>query len=202
MLLQATIEIANTERWALELGELAAPAEIASMLRKSAYEVTVVDQFHRVARRYFERAGYRAVWERPFPTGARGRPASVDIALFNNATESELRLELGVYSRAKLKLDSEKLAALSGDALNEYPDVVNMLMLWEVRSTKLTAAEATKAMKRFKRDASLISNAGYAIDPLLASAVDLFVAESDDHRHAVVGLFEVKSQQTTAPRPV
>ena len=56
MLLQASIEIANTERWALERGEKPAPAALGGMLRTGAYEVTVVDRFHRLARRYFEHA--------------------------------------------------------------------------------------------------------------------------------------------------
>lgn len=95
MLLQAAIEIANAERWALEIGDAPAPPSLQQTLRRSAYEVTVVDVLHRVARRYFDQHGYRAVWERAFLTGQRGRPESVDISLFESATGSETRIELG-----------------------------------------------------------------------------------------------------------
>jgi len=191
MLLQATIELAHTERWALERGELQAPPEIASRLRTDAYEVTVVDQFHRIARRFFERNGYRAVWERPFPTGLPGHPTSIDIAAFNNATGSELRIELGVYSRTKLKTDSIKLASLTEEALSDYSEVVNMILLWAVRRTKLTRAEASKAMRRFNEDALRVSGDGYTVSPLLSSSADLFAAEPSHNRSVTVGLFEV-----------
>lgn len=51
-----SLSIANTERWALERGEPSPPPALAGLLRTSAYEVTVVDQFHRLVRRHFERA--------------------------------------------------------------------------------------------------------------------------------------------------
>lgn len=159
MLLQAAIEIANTERWALERGEQSAPAALAGMLRKTAYEVTVVDGFHRIARRYFERGGYRAVWERPFPMGGKGRPLAVDVALFG-ADNTETRIELGIYSQTKLKSDAEKLHKLATETLPNYPNVVSRLALWEIKSTKLTAKKATDAMNSFKSGAAAASTQG------------------------------------------
>jgi hypothetical protein len=191
MLLQASIELAHTERWALERGELAAPPEIASRLRTDAYEVTVVDQFQRVARRFFERNGYRAVWERPFHTGRPGHPASVDIAAFNNGSEHELRIELGVYSKAKLRDDSRKLAALAHQTLADYPDVVNILLLWALRKTKLTRAETTRVMDQFKDHCELATGDDCGVEVLISSSADLFEPEAKHHRHVTVGLFKV-----------
>src|SRR3954454_17529480 len=64
VVLQGAIELANVERWVLEHGEADPPSGLSGALRKSAYEVTVVDRFHRLARRDFDRRGYVSVWER------------------------------------------------------------------------------------------------------------------------------------------
>lgn len=196
MLLQASIEIANAERWALEIGDLPTPAGLQPNLRRSAYEVTVVDVLHRVARRYFDRLGYRAVWERPFRTGSRGRPESVDIALFDSASQREVRLELGLYSAAKLRDDSQKLARLSTTPLDGFGTIENILLLWEVTEEKLVQATARDAMRKFKVDAAsaLAAGATHRVAPLLASSVDLFVAESGAGRRATAGLFELVPQ--------
>ena len=78
MLLQASLEIASAERWALEIGGAPVPPSLQPTLRRNACEVTVVDALYRVARRYFDQHGYRAVWERSFQTGQPGRPEVVD----------------------------------------------------------------------------------------------------------------------------
>jgi hypothetical protein len=192
MLLQASLSIANTERWALEQGEEPPPQALAGLLRTSAYEVTVVDHFHRLARRHFESRSYRAVWERPFHTGTQGRPPSVDVSLFRAEEGTETRIELGLYTKAKVNSDAAKLHQLREISLPGYGTVRNLIALWDVKSTRLTAAEGTKAMKRFKRDAAAISTNAFTVNPLLASAVDLFVVEPAAHRYAVIGLFEIQ----------
>lgn len=192
MLLQAAIEIANAERWALERGEPPRPAALAGMLRTTAYEVTVVDAFHRIARRHFERGSFRSVWERPIRTGRQGRPYSIDVSLFRESDGTETRIELGLYTKAKLGEDADKLHRQSANGvLADYPTVINLLAFWEIKSTKLTHAEARDSMRRFKTDAGSVSGGGLTVSALLASSVDLFVAETGDHRHATVGLFEL-----------
>lgn len=192
MLLQASLSIANTERWALEYGEQPAPTALSGLLRRNAYEVTVVDRFHRLARRHFERGGYRAVWERPFPTGSRGRPPTVDVSLFDAQEQVESRIELGSYGKSKLESEAAKLHQLAGAVLPGYGTVVNLIALWDVRSTRLTRGEGKTAIDRFKSDASAVSTGAFTVSPLLASLVDLFAVEPGDHRHAVVALFKVQ----------
>ena len=194
MLLQASIEIANAERWALEIGDRPAPSSLRQNLRRTAYEVTVVDIFHRVARRYFDRHGFRAVWEQPFHSGGRGRPESVDISLFDSAAGESTRLELGLYSKTKLKDDARKLEKLASNTLGAFRLVDNLLLLWDVREQRLTQATATAAMNTFKIDAATATAAlssGMTVAPVLSSSVDLFVAKSAGARHATVGLFSV-----------
>lgn len=191
MLIQASLSIANTERWALEHGEQPPPQVLAGLLRDSAYEVTVVDHFHRFARRHFERGGDRAVWERPFPTGRQGRPPSVDVSLFNAQGASETRIELGIYNKAKLSLEAAKLQGLATTTAAGYPTIRNLIALWEVRHSRLTKTEATSAMKKFKADATKVSTSAFTVSPLLASAVTLFAPDPKKGRYAVVALFEV-----------
>jgi hypothetical protein len=193
MLLQASISIANTERWALERGESAPPPALTGLLRDRAYEVTIVDIFHRLARRHFEQGGFRAVWERPFRTGARGRPFSVDLSLFDPTGGAERRVELGAYSKAKLEEDATKLKRLSLEAaVPGFGNVESFVALWAIRSDKLTSQRATVWMHTFKTDAAAVSaNSTFSALPLLSSSVDLFAANSEEHRYATVGLFQV-----------
>jgi hypothetical protein len=194
MLFQASIEIANAERWALEIGDSPVPAPLQQALRRSAYEVTVVDIFHRIARRFFEQYHYRAVWERPFQTGKAGRPEAIDIALFDAEAHEETRLELGLYSRTKLKSDATKLARLAADFIQGFETVHNFLMLWEITEERLTKITSRTAMEAFKADSAEITLAqgAYVARPLLASSIDLFVAKSGASRQATIGLFQME----------
>ena len=191
MLLQASLAISNTERWALEWGDNDPPAALKGLLRTDAYEVAVVDSFHRIARRYFEQNGYYAAWERPFPTGQQGRPYSVDVSLFHSASGTEVRLELGGYTKAKLKSDAKKLHDLTSQTLSGFGTVQNHVLLWDLMSSRLTEKAATRAMKKFKSHAADVSTGGLLVEPLVASAIDLFVAEPGKHKHAVVALFDI-----------
>lgn len=192
MLLQAAVSISNTERWALELEETPPPVELAGMLRTTAYEVAVVDRFHLIAQRYFERAGSRAVWERPFQTGKKGRPKSIDVVLFQQDDKRETRVELGRYSKVKLEADTEKLAGLNFNTLAEYPKVRSLVALWDERASRLTHAAATRWMHDFTDDAKEIADAtDIAVKPMLSSCVDLFAAKAKEYRYVVVALFEV-----------
>lgn len=191
MLLQASIEMANAERWALEIGDHPVPASLQQNLRRAAYEVTVVDAVHRIARRYFERHGYLAIWERSFQTGRRGRPETVDIALLDANNQREIRIELGLYSKPKLSDDANKLAKLTANAVPGFETIDNLVMLWEISASRLTRAQVTAAMQRFRTDSTsvAIAGGGQVVTPLLASSVDLFVAQSGSYRFATVGLF-------------
>ena len=196
MLLQASIEIANAERWALEIGDPPIPPSLQANLRRNAYEVTVVDALHRVARRYFDQHGHRAVWERTFQTGKPGRPESIDISLFRDATHLETRIELGLYSKSKLNEDATKLARLVASVIDGYPTVQNLLILWEISEKKLTRKIVVDAMSAFKTDADAlqIDNGQQEIRPLLASGIDLFVGKRSASRCATVGLFQLVPQ--------
>jgi hypothetical protein len=81
VVLQGAIELANVERWVLQHGEQAPPAGLNDRLRRNAYEVTVVDRFHRLARRDFERQGYVSIWERPLKTGKRASESGRCVAV-------------------------------------------------------------------------------------------------------------------------
>jgi hypothetical protein len=192
VLLQAAIETANVERWALEHGEAAAPAGLKGLLRKNAYEVTVVDAFHRLARRQFERLGYVGVWERPLLKGTRGRPKTIDVSLFDITGKKETRIELGLYDKSKLRSDAQKLreeADLPG--LPGYVVEANHLLLWQVRSDKTTDQVLSDWIESFVADALEVSSQEFDVRLLLASTVDLFAAGPRASQYAVVGLFEV-----------
>lgn len=192
VLLQAAIETANIERWVLEHGETP-PRGLKGMLRKNAYEVTVVDAFHRLARRHFERHGFVGVWERPLHTGAQGRPKTIDVSLFDTANKRESRIELGLYTKGKLKKDALKLhQERLKHGLPGYSIDANFLVLWELRESKTTAAVVSSWMATFKKDAKAASTNAFTVEPLVASTVDLFAAADSGHRYGVVGLFRVQ----------
>lgn len=211
MLLQASIEIANAERWALEIGDSPPPPSLQQNLRRAAYEVTVVDVLHRVARRYFEQQNFRAIWERPFHTGKRGRPESIDICLFRKGSDAEgdkpaiagkeLRLELGLYSATKLIADCKKLARLASKTLDGFPVIENLVLLWDVEEQPLIKATSKEALARFQVDAKSVFKDGQAFTavPLLASSIDLFVAKNGASRRATAGLFEVRPSSLPVP---
>ncbi len=87
-LLEGALESANITRWVLERGALEPPTSSSTSTRRSAYEVSVVDEFHRLGQPTFERQSVAAMWERPILTGKRGRPESIDIALFDSARKT------------------------------------------------------------------------------------------------------------------
>lgn len=189
LLLQAAIETANVERWALEHGEQAPPSGLKGLLRKNAYEVSVVDAFHRLARRHFERHGYVGVWERPLTTGKVGRPKTIDVSLFDTTNQQEGRIELGGYTKTKVKSDSKKLyGEAQNPGLPNYTVAFNVLALWQVRESKTTDALMDGWVTTFKADAAAASTGQYSVELLRASVMDIFVADASGHRYAVVGL--------------
>lgn len=197
VLVQGAIEIANVERWALDHGNSPAPA-IAGLLRDSAYEVTVVDVLHRLARREFEKQNVFAVWERPLATGKKGRPRTIDISLFDRpapgstTTLEETRIELGLYSKKKLKDDATKLHdERSTPYAKGYSVGRNILLLWDVEDAKNSKIAAKAARDLFVKDAAAASTKKRTVALLVCSCVDLFAANDGDHRVARVGLFEV-----------
>lgn len=147
-LLEGALESANVTRWVLERGQTKGPTGIGGTLRKHAFEVSVVDQFHRLAQSWFARADVAAVWERPFPTGKRGKPLAVDIALFNETKKIESRLEFGSYTKTKLRDDARKLADLQDTSLAGYPKVENFVLLWEEHADKENSRDNLIAASR------------------------------------------------------
>jgi hypothetical protein len=192
VLVQAAIDIANVERWALGHSELSPPAGLKGLLRTNAYEVTVVDIFHRLARREFERSGYVAIWERPLLTGARGRPRTVDVSLFKENAKTESRVELGLYTRTKLKNDAKKLFDESGTpGLPGYSIDFNVLALWDIAAVKTTDELLKNWWRTFVADGKAASTKDYRVRPLLGSIVDLFTPRAGANQYAAVGLFDV-----------
>lgn len=195
-LLEGALESANITRWVLDRDAPPLPSSLSAKERTRAYEVSVVDEFHRLGQRTFERHGLSAMWERPILTGRRGRPESIDIALFDAADKTETRLEFGVYSAAKLKDDSEKLARLSAITLDDFPRTEGFVLLWsETRSLSNTAKELANASGRLTDAAGRVSSA--SVTHLATSSIDLFSSELDKPRVAVVGAFCVVPQPTT-----
>lgn len=203
VLTHGAVEATNVERWALQFGAPPAP-DLVGALRRSAYETDVVGTIHTLAQRYWERRGEAAVWERPFPTGQRGRPPAVDIALFNAATGTETRIEFGLCSvtaagnltRTKLAEDVEKLVDLAPSTLDNYPNVRNYVILWhQFRGPRLTMTKARRvAVRRMFVDfaASVTDRLeGAAVTMMMVSGGPLF-SETANLRHWVaVGLFSV-----------
>jgi hypothetical protein len=192
ILLLGSIELANVERWALQHGERSAPPGLEGLLRTSAYEVTVVDRFHRLARRDFERQGYVSVWERPLTTGQRGRPKTIDVSLFDTSASEETRLELGLYTKTKLRDDAQKLFdERANPFLDGYSVRHNFIALWALREQATKGDTARQWMRTFLADAAEVSTDAMTVRPLVASTMDLFIADANHARYAVVGLFEV-----------
>lgn len=189
-LLEGAIESANVTRWILERGSVPLPTELADHDRKHSYEVTVVDEFHRLAQRSFERQGVAAMWERPILTGSRGRPESVDISLFDKTRSTETRLEFGLFTASKVRTNSEKLVGLGGRTLPNYSTLENYILLWVERTTKPnTDAELRANASVFTKAA--VGVTGAKVAHLLTSAVDLFSSKENEPRVATIGLFEM-----------
>lgn len=208
MLTQAALSVTNTERRVLDRDR---PESIAAISQdaqsRSAYEVTVVDRFYQLGQRAFERRHARAVWERSYPTGVPGRPSATDVCLFTSTQlmnddepMRETRLEFGTYNLGKLRSDAIKLHNLMSTVDPNYPEVVNLLLLWEEVDTKMTADGLRSRVSKMHRHAGRVSlettfgkhkPSPATVDLLMVSGVDLFAETEDGHRTAYVGLFKV-----------
>lgn len=120
MVTQVALASASIERWALSrvandqrrrVGS-SVPAELRESAKRHQYEVSVVEAFLRLGAQSFAAHQTEALWERQFRHGRRGRPISVDVALFNEVRGEEAWIEFGEYSVAKVKSDSKKLIEL------------------------------------------------------------------------------------------
>ena len=203
VLTYGAIESSNVERWALEFGAPDAPP-IAGTLRRSAYETDVVGNIHRSGQRYWLERNEAAVWERPFPTGERGRPPAVDIALFSAVHARETRLEFGLYStpgtaptKTKLRDDAAGLFDHLDTVEASYDTIENYIVLWyETRSSSSTG-RPTAARRRTLRD-KFVSHAekvsddatGYSVDLLKCLAGPLFTP-NDEHHWVMIALFKL-----------
>lgn len=189
-LLEGALESANITRWILDRDAPQLPSGLSAKERHHAFEVSVVDEFHRLGQRSFERSGQAAMWERPILTGRRGRPESIDIALFDQTAGAETRLEFGIYSATKLKEDSEKLARLAPSTLAGFPQTDGFVLLWsETTSLPNSGRELVKASAKFSAAAAKVTAA--TVTHLATSAIDLFSSELDKPRMATVAAFQV-----------
>ncbi len=198
------IEATNVERWGLEFGA-PEPPNIGGTLRRNAYETDVVGNLHRIGQRYWLQRGEAAVWERPFLTGARGRPPAVDIALFNQAGNKETRLEFGLYgsatsplSKAKLNTDIKGLVKHAGDKANGYPNVENYMLHWyQVRGRGMRFAmtadrkmELRDIFRVHAKDVTTAANGAYTVDFLRCVGGPLH-SPVQEHHWATVALFKL-----------
>lgn len=189
-LLEGALESANVTRWILDRDAPQLPSGLSAKERTHAYEVSVVDEFYRLGQRSFERRGLAAMWERPILSGRRGRPESIDIALFDEAAGIETRLEFGIYTQSKLKDDSEKLAKFAGSALSGYPQTEGFVLLWtETTSLPNSGVELARASTKFSAAAAKVTST--TVTHLATSAIDLFSSDLDKPRMATVAVFQV-----------
>lgn len=193
----------NVERWALAFGA-ATPPDIPGTMRRASYETDVVGSIHRLGQRYWERRGEAAVWERPFPRPGRGRPPAVDIALFNAVTQTETRVEFGLFSDsargeptgAKLADDSAKLLELSSESHEDFPHIANYVVLWhEFRGprTSMTTKRRNAMRTRCREFAASASTDDLTVDLLMLTGGHLFPDVDDEHHWIAVALFRVLS---------
>ena len=198
MLTQAAVTITNVERWAQERTlEIAAerggtyesvvPPDVRVSAKRLQYEVSVVDEFLRLAAHSFALNGSEAVWERPFRTGVRGRPPTIDVALFNARRREESRIEFGYYSKAKLRDDARKLADLPVEGGLR---VTNYLILWRLRSSPLYK-NSVQWRDECLADAAEVSDGRCSVELRVASSQHVFVAKPNDDGVVDVGLFSV-----------
>ncbi|WP_412021255.1 hypothetical protein [Brachybacterium epidermidis] len=134
---------------------------------------------------------------------------ATDVCLFTSpqlksADEAmrEVRIEFGTYELSKLRSDAKKLVNLSDSTDPNYPEVVNLLLLWEEVDTKMTArglsSRVTKMHNHAQKVTAEMSDGNHgpkavdsSVDLLMVSGVDLFAEMKEKHRTAYVGLFKV-----------
>ncbi len=182
------IESVNVERWALSFGALDGPI-LPGKLRTAAYETDVVGAVHRLGQRYWERRGEAAMWERPFPTGKKGRPPAVDIALFSATAERETRVEFGEYSRSKLREDASKLSELVGQTHDVYPNVESYVVLWSESEARMTKERRRSLVREYSAAAGKIAHP--KVELLSVTGADLFTAARGHHRWFAIALFRI-----------
>jgi hypothetical protein len=210
MLTQAAISITNVQRWSQERGvevalarsqsageegtfTSAVPEQVRERAKRTQYEVSVVDAFISLGSQSFAFHGTEAVWERPLPTGDRGRPPSIDVSLFNASRNEESRIEFGQYSSSKLKSDATKLADLK--SRSDGHTITNYLILWDVVDKKHTRSDADAWRKRVEKDAEDTAEKSCVdIRLRVASTQDLFVAAPGRSRFVRVACFSVGNE--------
>lgn len=183
MVTQVALAAASIERWALSrvahdqrrrVGS-SVPAELRESAKRHQYEVSVVEAFLRLGAQSFAANQTEALWERQFRHGNRGRPISVDIALFNEARGEEAWIEFGEYSAAKVKNDSEKLLGLE-----PAPGfrAARFIIVYDQVSDRATAPVASAWMAECGRAASRASESLDAtVRVRVASVMDAAVVD-------------------------
>lgn len=202
VLVQGAVESTNVERWALAFGAVESPV-LPGTLRTGAYETDVVGSIHRLGQRYWERRGEAAVWERPFPTGASGRPPAVDIALFSDQDKRETRLEFGMCSttkkgtltKSKLRDDAAKLAGLTDEVEQGFEDVENYVILWHEYQVKLSQEMRRRFRRTMQDHVDSISTAelDHSIELLMTSGGHLFESRHGHDHWLAIALFSISA---------
>lgn len=194
MLTQAALSLAGTERTVLH-GLTTVPAGVRG--KANSYEETVVDRFNQLALRALAVRGMSPVWERVLPVEGdptQGRPAAIDVSLFDASEGVETRLEFGVFTNAKIRSDADKLVEASPRATPGFEDVRNMLLQWVESTDRLTKNSLTDMAEKMRKGASSRPN----VTLLAVSGVDLFSVSDAQHSVAYVGLFEVTAAGVSA----
>lgn len=209
VLTYSALESTNVERWALEFGAPDPPV-LRGTLRNASYETDVVGNIHRLGQRYWLQRKESAVWERPFHTGSPGRPPAVDIALFSDTNQREVRLEFGLYSssgsgaltKKKLAGDAKGLHEQMGVTEPNYPQVENYVILWHETRSHLKRATMTEAARKeyrrkFAEHARTVTAEAlsYEVDFLRCAGGPLFTPRGEYH-WVIVALFAVICAET------
>lgn len=211
MLAEAAISLTNVQRWAQErvaeeaLSALAREGRgsaIPEPLRRTAksrqYETEVVDNFLQISAQSFAHHGSEALWERPIRTGARGRPASIDVSLFNAEKRQESRFEFGFYSRSKLRQDAAKLWGITHEARDSVPGltIANFLVLWESLGGRSSKADADRWFSECAAASRSSTPDGTELLVRAASLQDLFSPREGQGKVVRAAIFELIEKTT------
>ncbi|PWD51222.1 hypothetical protein C8046_11730 [Serinibacter arcticus] len=183
MITQVAIAGASIERWALaqvaknqrlKLSS-SVPADLRESAKKRQYEVAVVEAFLRLGAQSFAAHGSEALWERQFRTGQRGRPKSVDVALFNEKRMEEAWIEFGEFSSSKLRTDAAKLLALK--PAQGY-SAARFLILYDEHPKRVTGALAQEWVEATASAAESASTVEMKVQLRVTAVMDSAIVES------------------------
>ncbi|GAB4097190.1 hypothetical protein GCM10028787_26650 [Brachybacterium horti] len=203
MLTEAALELTNVNRWAQDrvMSESLrkndtpniTPADLRKKAKKFQYETEVVDAFLQLGAQSFALHGSEALWERPMNTGARGRPKSIDVALFNGNKAEESRIEFGAFSSKKVRDDATKLHEFNtplwrGQGVEK---VSNFLILRKEGGEQVSQGGIREWFNTCTATAADDSTAEMRIEVRVASCQDAFSPKQRTKKSFNLAIFEV-----------